>query len=319
MRKHLYAGVGTAVLAVLAAGLESTPAAAQFVCVGNATGATVPPATADGAGANASGGVSNVACGSSANASGSGDISSNTATGTASNASGDGSLNTATGNSANASGDGSRNTAIGNSANASGDGVNNTAVGTNSVATGANASAFGNEARAEFGNSAAFGNGAVATRENQQVFGNKDNTYTMSGITSAASKVAQGAPTHLVTSNASGDLAAHTFADLGLASPGDIAGLQSQINSLGRRDRELADGIAISLALAQPFFHAGQTFAMNVGWGNFDGSNAFGVTAAGIIDRGSFGRTSTVTLHGGVGVSTDRGMVAGRAGLSFGW
>jgi hypothetical protein len=150
--------------------------------------------------------------------------------------------------------------------------------------------------------------------------GNKDNTYTMAGIASGASKAAQGGtPTHLVTSNANGDLAAYTFAELGFASPTDITHLQTQINDLGRRDKELADGIAISLALAQPFFHAGQTFAMNVGWGNFDGSNAFGVTAAGIVSKGAFGPTSTITLHGGVGVGTGEGVMAGRAGVSFGW
>ncbi len=95
--------------------------------------------------------------------------------------------------------------------------------------------------------------------------------------------------------------------------------LQSQINNLDRRDDELAEGIAIALALDQPFFHAGQTFALNIGWGGYDGANAVGVTAAGIVDRGSLGPTSTTTLHGGVGAGTGQGQVAGKAGLSFGW
>jgi hypothetical protein len=95
--------------------------------------------------------------------------------------------------------------------------------------------------------------------------------------------------------------------------------MQSQIDSLDRRDDELAEGIAISLALDQPFFHAGQTFALNIGWGGYDGANAVGVTAAGIVDRGAFGPTSTTTLHGGVGAGTGQGQVAGKAGLSFGW
>ena len=95
--------------------------------------------------------------------------------------------------------------------------------------------------------------------------------------------------------------------------------LQSQINNLDQRDDELAEGIAIALALDQPFFHAGQTFALNIGWGGYDGANAVGVTAAGIVDRGAFGPTSTTTLHGGVGAGTGQGQVAGKAGLSFGW
>jgi hypothetical protein len=95
--------------------------------------------------------------------------------------------------------------------------------------------------------------------------------------------------------------------------------LQSQIDQLDRRDDDLAEGIAISLALDQPFFHAGQTFAINLGWGGYDGQNAVGLTAAGIVDRGGLGPTSTTTLHGGVGAGTGQGQVAGKAGLSFGW
>jgi hypothetical protein len=95
--------------------------------------------------------------------------------------------------------------------------------------------------------------------------------------------------------------------------------LQTQIDQLDRRDDDLAEGIAISLALDQPFFHAGQTFAINLGWGGYDGQNAVGLTAAGIVDRGGLGPTSTTTLHGGVGAGTGQGQVAGKAGLSFGW
>jgi hypothetical protein len=95
--------------------------------------------------------------------------------------------------------------------------------------------------------------------------------------------------------------------------------LQTQIDQLDRRDDDLAEGIAISLALDQPFFHAGQTFAINLGWGGYDGQNAVGLTAAGIVDRGGLGPTSTTTLHGGIGAGAGQGQVAGKAGLSFGW
>jgi hypothetical protein len=39
------------------------------------------------------------------------------------------------------------------------------------------------------------------------MMGTVSTTYTTPGITSAASKAAQGSPTHIVTSNAGGDLA----------------------------------------------------------------------------------------------------------------
>jgi hypothetical protein len=61
--------LGSASLVALAVALAPSPAAAQFVCIGNATGAAVPPGAADGAGASA--GPNSVACGTDAIASGS--------------------------------------------------------------------------------------------------------------------------------------------------------------------------------------------------------------------------------------------------------
>jgi hypothetical protein len=142
----------------------------------------------------------------------------------------------------------------------------------------------------------------------------------MPGLTSNASKQAQGKPTHLVTSNASGDLAAYTPGQLGLASSSDISGLQGDINRLARRDGQLSEAIAASAALAQPVILPGQQFAMRAGWGGYDGSNAFGFSAAGVLAsnllRPGFG---TFALDGGFGVGTDEGEVVGRAGASFGW
>jgi hypothetical protein len=69
IRLSLVSSVGTGLAVVLAASLAPPQAQAQFVCVGNANGATVPANTADGAGATAAGGT-NVACGTGANASG---------------------------------------------------------------------------------------------------------------------------------------------------------------------------------------------------------------------------------------------------------
>ena len=210
---------------------------------------------------------------------------------------------------------------MGLAAEAIGDGTRNTAVGSGS--------------KANFANSAAFGANATATRTNQMVFGvaagpgAAGNTYTMGGITSSTSKAAQGAPTSLVTSNATGDLAAYTFSEIGLATTadlsgfatkGDLSGLQSQINRLGRRDSELAEGIATAVALAQPMMMPGQHFAMRAGWGNFDGSDAIGLSAAGVLANNMLRPGSgTLILDGGVGFGTDEGIVVGRAGATFGW
>jgi hypothetical protein len=214
-----------------------------------------------------------------------------------------GTLSTATGFNAKAGGGAS--TATGQSAQATGD--ESTATGADARATGIRSTAIGAGTRAAFANSAAFGANVESTRANQMAFGRETNTYTMAGIASAASRAAQQGPLEVVTTDAQGNLAS------------DGGALQRQIDNLGRRDGELADGIAIALALQQPIFHSGQKFAGRLGYGNFDGSNALGLSLAGVIDRGSFGSNSSITLDGGVGVGTSTGTVAAKAGVTFGW
>jgi hypothetical protein len=150
--------------------------------------------------------------------------------------------------------------------------------------------------------------------------GTSSTTYTTPGITSSGSKAVQGKPTHIVTSNNAGDLAAYTPRQLEIASTSDIKNLQGQINTLGNRDRELTEGIATAAALTQPILRSGQHFGMTAGWGGFDRANAVAFSAAGIISdnvfRPGFG---TIAVYGGVGVGTDEGVVTSRAGMSFGW
>ena len=98
--------------------------------------------------------------------------------------------------------------AVGNGALASNGGA---AFGDNAVATGTNSTAVGPGATATHANAAAFGNGATTTRANQHVYGTASNTYTMPGITSAASRAAQSGPTQVVTSDAAGNLATTTL------------------------------------------------------------------------------------------------------------
>jgi hypothetical protein len=210
-------------------------------------------------------------------------------------------------------------------------GINITASNTISIGNTANAGgndavAIGRNSTAAFTNSTAIGQGATTTRANQQMFGTAANTYTMPGITSAASQAAQSGPLSVVTSDVGGNLSAGSPASLGLATSADIANINNQIGTINnqisglqQRDKELASGIAISMALAQPILLSSQSFGLRVGWGNFDGSNALGMSGAGVLNRGYAGPTSSVVLDAGIGVGTDVNMVAGRAGLTFGW
>ena len=150
------------------------------------------------------------------------------------------------GNNANASGNNSNNMAIGVGATASNNGM---AIGTGAFAAGAGDVAVGQGARVEadngssFGagatvlsghtNSTAVGAGATTTRANQVMVGTGSTTYTMAGIASNASKSAQGSPTHFVTSNSSGDLAAYTPSSSGLRHNGRCVELADSDKSPG--------------------------------------------------------------------------------------
>ncbi len=79
------------------------------------------------------------------------------------------------------------------------------------------------------------------------------------------------------------------------------------------------EGTALALAISQPVFLPGQTFAMRAGWGSYEGQNAFGVSAAGVIAHNTFGYGSTVALDGGIGVGSNNGGVAGKAGVTVGF
>lgn len=98
-----------------------------------------------------------------------------------------------------------------------------------------------------------------------------------------------------------------------------IGALQSDVRDLRQRDDQLAEGIAIAMAVDAPTFLPGQTFAVRVGWGNFDGSSAVGLSAAGLIDRNTFGPGSSVILDAGIGTGATQSVSAGRAGVTFGW
>jgi trimeric autotransporter adhesin len=246
--------------------------------------------------------------------------------------------NAALGQSSGSGVDGDQNVGIGFQAGRLLSGNNNIAIGFNagsgaspgSPLVASNTISIGNGASAgSHQNAAAFGAGALAVRDNQQAFGTTTNTYTMAGLNSTASKTAQGTPTHLVTANTGGDLASYTFSELGIATiadlsgfatKGDLAGIQSEINRLGRRDHELAEGIASVAALAQPILLPGQHFAMRAGWGGYDDASAVGFSAAGVVANNLLGQgRGTLTLDGGVGFGTSEGEVAGRAGATIGW
>jgi hypothetical protein len=193
------------------------------------------------------------------------------------------------------------------------------AVATGSVAIGAAAraggggTAVGDNTSATFANSAAFGRGAQATRANQQVFGTASNTYTMAGVTSAASKAAQSGPTQVVTSDAGGNLATATLADLGLASNSDLAVINGRLDALTHRSNKAFTGIAMAFAMAgMPTLLPGERFAITMNWGTFEGANGLALGTAMRLSE-------NLQLNGSIGYGADQNLVGGRVGLRLGW
>jgi hypothetical protein len=149
------------------------------------------------------------------------------------------------------------------------------------------------------------------------VFGTSSNTYTMSGLTSSASKQAQGSPTHLVTSNQSGDLAAYTPHQLGLASQSDVNSLGEslghRIDVVGNRADKALSGVAMAFAAAGvPTVLPNERFAFTGNWGTYQGQNGFAIDGA--VRLGT-----NIQLNGAVAWGVEEDGAAGRAGVRVGW
>jgi autotransporter adhesin len=143
---------------------------------------------------------------------------------------------TATGTRARASAQGA--SAFGGDGNLDGFGAQANAV---------NATAIGADSQANFASSTAIGSGATTTRANQVAVGTATNTYTMAGLTSAASLAAQTGPTRFVTTDSSGNLASSSFG------PDSIASLDARVSGLSREvlsvKREARQGVAAAMAM----------------------------------------------------------------------
>ena len=195
-------------------------------------------------------------------------------------------------------------------------GTNSVALGQNAQALGVGSTAIGEGASTGFfNNAAAIGNGAVATRDNQMVFGTASNTYTMPGITSAASRAAQSGPLQVVTSDANGNLATDggaIFNNINILNS-QIAGIEDNLNRLNNDVKRLDGGVAMAMALGGVYLPEHQRFAVHVDAGFYNGAQAIAVQGIARLNQ-------TFTANGGVAYDVNgRGGVGGRVGVSAGW
>ncbi len=159
------------------------------------------------------------------------------------------------------------------------------------------------------------------TRDNQVAIGKDTNTYTMGGIASNASRAAQGAPTSIVTSNANGDLATHTAADLGLAY--DERHCRYQL-----ADRQSRETRRRARWRASPYRSPSRSRSSSRARTSRPASAGAISTARAPLGV-SLGRRPRprqlragqrpVILDGGIGYGTNEGTVAGKGGITLGW
>jgi autotransporter adhesin len=270
--------------------------AERATAVGHLANASGERSVALGEAAKAQGTNDTVAIGNMANAG----MNSTTAVGGQANASGLGSTSIGWQSAATAE----RAQAFGHLAMATGE--RSTAVGEAATASGTAALAFGNLSRAEGANSVAIGNGAVASRDNQVVVGNSENTYTLPGIASNASRAAQSGPVNFVTADANGNLAVSEEASNAFASLG------SKVQQNADDIADNREGIAMAMALEVPYVPVDRQFAVSGGLGTFDGANAFAMS-------GAYRINSNTQLDAGVTYGFSRQQVGGRVGVSYSW
>jgi trimeric autotransporter adhesin len=177
--------------------------------------------------------------------------------------------------------------------------------------------AIGNGASATFANSAAFGAGATATAPNQIAVGTASNTYRLAGITSAASLSAQSGPTYMVTTDASGNLAATSFSTQSLSSlSSNVSALQQDVAVLSENLQQglnrAYEGTAVAIAMGGSALPDNKRFALTTNWGNFRGTNAMSLVA-------QMRLSDNVVANAGFASGFQYGGIGTRAGVTVAW
>jgi hypothetical protein len=134
------------------------------------------------------------------------------------------------------------------------------------------------------------------------VFGTRSDTYRTPGITSNLSKQRQNGPLEVVTSDGAGNLATD-----GGQIFDDLNGLNHRVDRLNRRSDEAFAGVALAMAATGPDLTGNERFGVSANWGNFEGSNAFGMGLEGVLAYDVFTRGDRFAVTGGWGVGFEDG------------
>lgn len=98
-----------------------------------------------------------------------------------------------------------------------------------------------------------------------------------------------------------------------------IDAANDRITNANQRIDEAEEGIAMALAVQNPDLVGAETFGISVNWGNFEGANALGLAATGVLGKDLFGGGERTALTAGFGYGAEQNTVGGRAGIQFTW
>lgn len=190
--------------------------------------------------------------------------------------------------------------------------INAIAVGNGSTVTGAGGMSLGGGNSVAQAGAVAIGNGVTTTRANQVSLGNAGNTYTLAGISSAASLAAQSGPVQVVTADSAGNLATTNISIPDISGlDGRVGALETSVTQLQKDMRRSFEGSALAMAMGGAILPEGKTYAISAGWGTFRGENAFAASGVAKLNDNFY-------AQGAVGVGA-RGGVGGRLGLTVSW
>jgi trimeric autotransporter adhesin len=91
------------------------------------------------------------------------------------------------------------------------------------------------------------------------------------------------------------------------------------MNQIEQKADRAIEGVAISLAVADPILRGNEVFGMRVNWGQYSGQQALGASVMGVLDQNVFGNGEKLAISGGFGVGLENHHVGGRVGLQLTW
>ena len=134
--------------------------------------------------------------------------------------------------------------------------------------------------------------------------GTKAETYQAPGITSGKSRARQSGPLEVVTSDAGGNLA-------------------TDGGRIFRDIDENRSGVALAVAMDNPDLVGNERFGVAGHWGHFEGANAAGFTAMGVLGNNFIREGDRIAISGGFGVGFSDGsgddVWGGRVGGQWTW